>query len=113
MVERGQNNQRKKRNEYQGYNDLLRPLFLVLRSSREPPLQERPIIKRKIDREADGRGAKDRQEEPALPILECACRPKDERNEENRSQYPLDNRSPIEWVHSNTVTPGSGDRQAG
>jgi hypothetical protein len=38
MVERGQNNQRKKRNQYQGYDYLLRPLFLVLRPSREPPL---------------------------------------------------------------------------
>jgi hypothetical protein len=37
MIERGQINQRKKRNEYQGYNYLLRPLFLVLRPSREPP----------------------------------------------------------------------------
>src|SRR5262247_1680882 len=107
MIQRGQNNQRKKRNEYQGYNYLLRPLFLVLRPSREPPLQERLITKRKIDRKADGRGTKDRQEEPNLPIMECACRPKDERNKQNRSRYPLDNRSPIESVHSNTVTPGS------
>ena len=105
MVERGQNNRRKKRNQYQGYDYLLRPFFLVLRPSREPPLQERLIVKRKIDREADGRGTEDREEKPALPIMERACRPEDERNKKNRSKYPLDNRSPIEWVHTNTVTP--------
>jgi hypothetical protein len=81
MIERGQNNQPKKRNEYQGYNYFLRPLFLVLRPRREPTLQERLIIKYKIDPESDGRGTKDRQEEPTLPIMECACRPKDKRNE--------------------------------
>jgi len=77
MVERGQNNSRKKRNQYQGYDYFLRPLFLVLRPSREPPLQERLIMKRKIDREADGRDTEDCQEQPSLPIMECPCRPED------------------------------------
>src|SRR5262245_34379205 len=86
MVERGQNNQRRRRNQYQGHNYLLRPLFLVLRPGREPALQERLVIKGKIDREADGTGTKDCEEEPTLPIMDCACRQKDECNEYNRSQ---------------------------
>src|SRR5262249_30966277 len=40
-------------------------------------------------------------------IIECACRPKDDGNEQYRSPYPLDNRPPVEWVHKNKVTPGS------
>ncbi len=61
MIERGQNNQAQKTNEYQGYNYFLRPLILVPWPSREPSLQERLIIKRKIDREADGRDTEDRK----------------------------------------------------
>ena len=113
MVERGQNNERKEPDEYQGYDDLLRPLLLMPWPGREPSLQERLVIKRKIDREGDGRGTKDCKEEPTLPIMECACRPKDERNERYHSQDPLDDRPPIEWIHRNTVTPDGRGRQAG
>src|SRR5215831_11078602 len=110
MVERGQNNEREKRNQYQRYNYLLRPLFLVLGPGGEPSLHERLIINRKIDREGDGRGTKNCKEEPTLPIMECACRPKDEDNERYHSQDPLADRPPIEWVHRNTVTPASRGR---
>src|SRR5215467_7732410 len=105
MVKRGQNYQRKKCHEYERHDEFLRPLLFVLRPRLQPALQQGLVVNREIDGEAYGRGGKGGQENPALPIMERPCRPKNEHNEKCSTEYRLHYGLPIERIHFQTLQP--------
>jgi hypothetical protein len=71
----------------------------MLRAGLQASLEERLVIDRKVDREADGRCGEYEQEYPTLPIVERSGRPKDQSDEEGEAEYGLDDGLPIQWIH--------------
>src|SRR5262249_25444475 len=99
VIECRQDDHCKKREEDQRHDDLLRPLSLVLRTGLQPTLEKRSVVDRQVHGEADGRGGKDPQELPALPVVERTGRPEDEYEKEKGPEHSLDNRTPVERIH--------------
>ena len=69
----------------------------------QPTLEQRFVVDRQVDGEADGRRGKDPQEEPALPVIKGAGRPEDEGSKEKEPEHSLHDGLPVERIH---VTPG-------
>src|SRR4029077_17425153 len=99
VIEPGQDDQCKKREEDQRHDDFLGPLSLMLRPGLQPTLEKRSVVDRQVHGEADGRRGKYPQEQPALPVVERAGRPEDEDNKEEGPEHPLNNRLPMERIH--------------
>ena len=99
VIEHGQDDRRKKREEDQRHDDFLGPLPLILRPGLHPTLKERSVVDRQVHGEADGRRGKDPQEQPALPVVERAGRPEDEDDKEEGPEHSLNNRLSVERIH--------------
>src|SRR6266542_6735662 len=74
-----------------------------MKASLEPPLEERLVVDREIEREGRGRNGEDRQEYPSLPVIPRAGRPEDERDEEDQAEHALQEGLPVQRVHSTTL----------
>ena len=74
----------------------------MLRPGLQPTLEERSVVDRQVHGEADGRRGKRSEEQPALPVVECAGRPEDEEDKEEDPEQSLNDRLPVEPVHTDT-----------
>jgi len=99
VIEHGQDDQRKKREEDQRHDDFLGPLSLMLRPGLQPTLEKRSVVDRQVHGEANGRRGKDPQEQPALPVVERAGRPEDEDDKEEDPEHSFNDRLPMERIH--------------
>src|SRR5262245_31821126 len=71
----------------------------MLGAGLQASLEERLVVDREIDREADRRRGEYHEEHPALPVVKRARCAKDESDEEGEPEYALDDGLPIEWIH--------------
>lgn len=62
-------------------------------------LEERPVVQGEIDGEADGRDGKDRDKEPALPVIPRARGQENEGDEYGHPRDPLRDGLLVERIH--------------
>src|SRR5258708_12111340 len=62
-------------------------------------LEKRPVVESEMHGEADGRGGKDCDKEPALPVMPRAGRPENEGDEYGDSSDPLRDGLLVGWIH--------------
>src|SRR5262249_20522506 len=112
VIERGQDHQRKEREEDQRDDDFLGPLLLMLRPGLHPALEKRSVVDRQVHGEGHGDCGKRPEEEPALPVVERAGRPEDEHDKEKEPEHALDNRLSVERIHEARLYRSNGRADA-